>query len=320
MVPDGRTPHDGPDGPSHRPRRNAASLCLASLPPGAGGSELSPTAPSSHPPAARGGSQTPNPDPGDPQTPPQGGSSGHQSARVCFHHSPTAIPDVPHHLTAAGASPAPLPWAPRSPADLAGGLVEPGGDAALPVLVEVRLQDHAIAAGRHGGCGLRTRTGLGCDPAPSTGTKPLRGIPRVLPRSPRAPRAPPGAVPAGWRRMEPDAAPRRSHSPPACEDGRPEKGEAAAVRAGSAEAAPGRWRRRKGLRAASACPHSRWRRLKGPRTPKQGAWDQGSGGLKRGRRGSAGHGQPCCSKPGPVRPKGAFPQLCLSEPCCKNPV
>lgn len=72
MVPDGRTPHDGPDGPSHRPRRNAASLCLASLPP----------------------------------------------------------------------------------ADLAGGLVEPGGDAALPVLVEVRLQDHAIAAGRHGGCGL----------------------------------------------------------------------------------------------------------------------------------------------------------------------
>uniref|UniRef100_A0A8C3Y5X2 Uncharacterized protein n=1 Tax=Catharus ustulatus TaxID=91951 RepID=A0A8C3Y5X2_CATUS len=46
-----------------------------------------------------------------------------------------------------------------SPAELAGGLVEPGGDSALPVLVEVGLQDHPIAAGRHG-CGLRTRARL----------------------------------------------------------------------------------------------------------------------------------------------------------------
>uniref|UniRef100_A0A8C5T1C9 Uncharacterized protein n=1 Tax=Malurus cyaneus samueli TaxID=2593467 RepID=A0A8C5T1C9_9PASS len=45
---------------------------------------------------------------------------------------------------------------------LAGGLVEPSGDSALPVLVEVGLQDHPIAAGRHG-CGLRTWARLtGC--------------------------------------------------------------------------------------------------------------------------------------------------------------
>uniref|UniRef100_A0A8D0FDZ7 Uncharacterized protein n=1 Tax=Strix occidentalis caurina TaxID=311401 RepID=A0A8D0FDZ7_STROC len=48
----------------------------------------------------------------------------------------------------------------HSPPDLAGGLVEPCGHSSLPVLVEVGLQDHAIAAGRHGCCGLRTRAGL----------------------------------------------------------------------------------------------------------------------------------------------------------------
>uniref|UniRef100_A0A8C6XLW3 Uncharacterized protein n=1 Tax=Naja naja TaxID=35670 RepID=A0A8C6XLW3_NAJNA len=36
-----------------------------------------------------------------------------------------------------------------SPADLPGRLVEPGGHASLPVLMEVGLQDHAIPAGRH---------------------------------------------------------------------------------------------------------------------------------------------------------------------------
>ncbi|XP_019663126.2 translation initiation factor IF-2-like [Ailuropoda melanoleuca] len=39
-----------------------------------------------------------------------------------------------------------------SPADLPRRLVEPRGHAPLPVLVEVRLQDHAIPAGRHGCC------------------------------------------------------------------------------------------------------------------------------------------------------------------------
>uniref|UniRef100_G1TPV0 Uncharacterized protein n=1 Tax=Oryctolagus cuniculus TaxID=9986 RepID=G1TPV0_RABIT len=45
-----------------------------------------------------------------------------------------------------------------APADLARRLVEPGGHAPLPVLVEVRLQDHAIPAGRHGCVLLRART------------------------------------------------------------------------------------------------------------------------------------------------------------------
>lgn len=36
------------------------------------------------------------------------------------------------------------------PADLSSGLVKPGGYSSLPVLVEVRLQNHAIPAGGHG--------------------------------------------------------------------------------------------------------------------------------------------------------------------------
>uniref|UniRef100_A0A8C0E6R7 Uncharacterized protein n=1 Tax=Bubo bubo TaxID=30461 RepID=A0A8C0E6R7_BUBBB len=65
----------------------------------------------------------------------------------------------------------------HSPPDLAGGLVEPCGHSSLPVLVEVGLQDHAIAAGRHGCCGLRTRAGEITPPAlrhPREGSQ-LRG-------------------------------------------------------------------------------------------------------------------------------------------------
>uniref|UniRef100_A0A8C9XYQ3 Uncharacterized protein n=1 Tax=Sander lucioperca TaxID=283035 RepID=A0A8C9XYQ3_SANLU len=39
---------------------------------------------------------------------------------------------------------------PFSPADLPGWLVEPGAHSFLPVLVEVRVQEHSIPAGGHG--------------------------------------------------------------------------------------------------------------------------------------------------------------------------
>lgn len=44
------------------------------------------------------------------------------------------------------------PWSTGQflPADLPGGLVEPGAHSFLPVLVEVRVQNHSIPAGGHG--------------------------------------------------------------------------------------------------------------------------------------------------------------------------
>lgn len=39
------------------------------------------------------------------------------------------------------------------PAELSGGLVEPGAHSLLPVFVKVRVQNHAIPAGSHG-CSL----------------------------------------------------------------------------------------------------------------------------------------------------------------------
>lgn len=152
------------------------------------------------------------------------------------HQCSTAIPETSHHLTAAGPTPeqGPVPavraTARRSsPADLAGRLVEPCGHSSLPVLVEVRLQDHAIAAGRHGCSGLRTRAGLeaaagaagsrhprrpgagrGRAPAPIIASLRARPQPPEPPRdrhsAPSGPRALPGPArppTGGWRRMEP---------------------------------------------------------------------------------------------------------------------
>lgn len=81
--------------------------------------------------------------------------------------------------------------------------------------MEVGLQDHPIAAGRHG-CGLRTRAQLtrglpGLPQARRPRPGPI-GAPGASPTAPRGAVAAAGAAPAGgWRRME---LPALTHLPP----------------------------------------------------------------------------------------------------------
>jgi len=92
----------------------------------------------------------------------------------------TSASQAAHSERRAGFPP-PLEREQHSPADLAGGLVEPCGHSPLPVLVEVGLQDHAIAAGRHGCCGLRTPTGLKAAAGPAGAAGPSPSPPKTLP-------------------------------------------------------------------------------------------------------------------------------------------